>query len=272
MPKRIPILFLICITFLNFKGNAQPVDPNDVKYDRELCFGINMNSKAGLIGGIDIKYIKKRNPTTWTGINLEIVNVKHSKEIQVSSVNGSAFQLGKIAYLFSFRPQFVFEKQLFKKDFQDGIRTNFVLGIGPTFGLVKPYYIEYLRTKKVSFVEDGIVKDSNYTYSSYEAYDPQIHSTSFIAGSGGFFKGFNQTKLVMGINTKIGLNFEFSLFDEKITGLEVGYSFEAFTKNLRLHEVNERQQYFHAIYLVILFGNRYPAKNTSDLNGVTPYR
>jgi len=272
MYNKIILLFSICTLFLFYKGIAQPIDPNEVKYDRELCFGINMNSKAGLLGGIDIKYIKKRTPSTWTGFNLEIVNVKHSKEIQVSSVNGSAFQLGKIAYLFSIRPQYVFEKQLFKKDFQDGIRTNFVFGIGPTFGLVKPYYIEYLRKRKVSFIEDGIVKDSIQTYSSYEAYDPQVHSTSSIAGSGGFFRGFDKANLVMGINTKIGLNFEFSIFDEKITGLEVGYSFEAFSKNLKLHEVNERQQYFHAIYLVILFGNRYPAKTTSELDGVTPYR
>ncbi len=251
-------LLLYCLLSLVYISNAQLVDPKKINYDREISLGINMNTLGGLLAGINLRYIKKQNYRDWLNLSLDIVNTKHPKEIRVASATGSSFIYGKVNYLFSIRPQIGLERRLFRKDQQDGIRVHWVIAGGPTLGLLKPYYIEYLTEEKIG--------DTTYLVSENVAYDPQVHSSSQIAGPGGFFYGFDEMKAVLGINAKIGLNFEFGLFDERVTGLEVGFVGEAFTRNLQIHEVQQRQQFFGAVYLNLYFGTKFPESTSNKLN------
>lgn len=249
-------ILLYCLLSITVISNAQLVDPDKINYDREVTFGINMNTLGGLLAGINLRYITKQNYRDWLNLSLEIVNTKHPKEIRAASSAGSSFLLGKVNYLFSIRPQIGFERRLFRKDQQDGIRVHLVVAGGPTIGLLKPYYIEYITEQRIG--------DTTYLVAENVAYDPQVHSQSQIGGSGGFFYGFDEMKATLGFNAKVGLNFEFGLFDERVTGLEVGFTGEAFTRNLQIHEVPQRQQFFGAIYLNIYFGTKFPESTTNN--------
>lgn len=251
-------LLLYCLLSVAIASNAQLVDPKKIEYDKEFSFGINMNTMGGLLAGINLRYLKKQNYRDWLALSLDIVNTKHPKEIRVASNVGSSFLYGKVNYLFSIRPQIGLERRIFRKDEKDGIRVHWVISGGPTLGLLKPYYIEYVTEQRIG--------DTTYVVSENVAYDPQVHSSSQIAGAGGFFYGFDEMKAVLGINAKVGLNFEFGLFDERVTGIEVGFVGEAFTRNLVIHEVPQKQQYFGAIYLNIYFGSKFAKTSSNKLN------
>ena len=110
-------------------------------YSSEVIWGINKNTNGGLIGGFILKYGREINNGFFETFGVELSNVKHPKEQRTQTANGSTFIWGKQNYLYAIRFQYGREKILFKKAPQQGVQINAHLSVGPTVGLVTPYYI-----------------------------------------------------------------------------------------------------------------------------------
>lgn len=234
-------IFLILCLLQAFPSIAQESDT--YSYSREFIWGISKNTNSGLIGGGAVKFSRSMGQDQFRTFGLEIVNVKHPKEIrQVSRTSGNTFILGKTNYLFSVRPQYGREWIVFKKAPQQGVQVNAILAGGPTIGVVMPYYVQYAESP---------TRTVTIPYSN----DPSIEPSRII-GSGNFFRGFSESSLAIGANIKASLAFEFGTFKNDVTGFEAGFQLEAFPNEIEIVPTPNPRRLFPSAFIMLFYGNR----------------
>ena len=122
-----------------------------------------------------------------------------------------------------------------------GVQINGIIAAGPSFGFIAPYYIEYYRN-------DQIFK---------EQYDPNIHDDQgSILGTGNLFQGVTQSKLAMGLNAKTSLTFEFGTIKSSVVGIETGFMFEVYTREIPIIPTAETTRYYPNAFISLYYGTR----------------
>ncbi|WP_460976377.1 hypothetical protein [Spirosoma knui] len=237
---------------------AQNTDAEDDDYQTETTFGITTNTNSGIVGGFAFRQSKQLSGTffglpQYRYLSVELVNVKHPKEIQ-SSVNsvGSRYISGKENYLFVLRPQYGREVKLFRRNSDEGIAVSGILAGGPSLGIIKPYYLE------VSY------GNSTRTVPASEVNGFQTATGEAVTGAGGFFQGLGESKLTVGLNLKAALSFELSAFRNNTTGVEIGFLTEIFPSKIVIipntdpaggRELGNRS-FFTSGYITLFFGSK----------------
>lgn len=232
------LVFSFCLAL---PSTAQESDT--YSYSREFIWGISKNTNSGLIAGGSIKFSRSIGKDRFRTFGLEIVNVKHPKEIRrVSRTSGNTFILGKTNYLFSIRPQYGREWIVFKKAPQQGVQVNAILAGGPTLGMIMPYYVQYAESP---------TRTVTIPYSN----DPRIEPSRII-GSGPFLRGFGESNLTVGLNVKASLAFEFGTFKNDVTGFEAGFQLEAFPNEIEIVPTANSRRLFPSAFIMLFYGNR----------------
>ncbi|MCH7408787.1 hypothetical protein MM239_05225 [Belliella sp. DSM 111904] len=230
------------LTMLSIVTFAQREDTGNYDYDRELFFGINKNTNGGLIGGFSIKAGYKIEEDKFQFFGLDLVNVKNPKEVRYNTVLGNSFIFGKSNYLYSIRPYYGREIVFFNKAPQQGVQISALAAVGPSIGIIAPYYIEYALSR-VETVR--------------EQYDPEVHQSRFnVLGPGRIFEGISNSEVAFGGNAKAALFFEFGTFKSSAVGLELGYQIEGFSKEIVLMPTTENRQIFQSAYFTLYYGFR----------------
>ena len=235
---------LLPLLFIGFAIDtfAQREDIGNYEYDKEYIFGVNKNTNGGLIGGFVFKAGTRISDDQFSFWSIELSNVKNPKEVRYNTVLGNSYIFGKSNYLYSIRPQYGREMVLFKKAPNQGVQVSALAAVGPSIGLIAPYYIEYALNRVETVTEQ---------------YDPEVHQSRFnILGTGSLFQGIGQSDLAIGANVKAALNFEFGVFRSNVTGLELGYMLEGFTKEIPLIPTAENRQLFQSVYFTFYYGFR----------------
>jgi hypothetical protein len=233
-------LILIILSLIAFPGMTQPAPSND--YGKEISWGITKATNSGLIGGAVMKYSIRHRNDAFHYFGLEIVNIKHPKEERYYSFTGNTYIYGKSNYLYSLRVHGGRSWTFFKKAPQQGVQIDGIVALGPSLGIVAPYYIEYLRT------DGNVVR---------EQYNPNIHyDQNNILGTGNLFQGIGESDLVFGLNSKVGVSFEFGTLKYNVFGLEVGFMMEAFTKKIPIIPTAEQDQIFPNSFVTLYYGSR----------------
>lgn len=239
-------------------SQAQRTDSEEDNYRTVTTFGITTNTNAGVIGGFAFRQSKLIDGTLFglpqsRYLNIELVNVKHPKELQSSANSvGSRFIEGKENYLFVLRPQYGREVKLFQRGADEGVAVNGILAAGPSLGIIKPYYVEVsygnaTRTVPASEV-NGFVTPTGET----------------VIGAGGFFQGLDKSTLTVGLNVKAALNFELSAFRSNTTGLEIGFLAEIFPSKVVIipntapggNRSDGNRSVFTSGYITLFFGSK----------------
>lgn len=241
------IAFAIALLISGFAAPAQ-AQSDDEPYSNELIYGINLNSNGGLLGGVFIRSAYSINENWLQFGGLEIVEVKHPKEYRLYSLRtGDSFIRGKQNSLFVIRPHYGRELILFRKAAESGVQVNAVGAIGPSIGLLAPYYIRYEYNGSTGGIPDVRT----------EQYDPELHpEEKYIEGSAGALTGLGESKINIGVHTKLGVSFEYGRYNESITGVEVGFMLEGYPKELVILPEAENRQLFTSVYLNIYYGRR----------------
>lgn len=228
-------------------------DSEDDDYQSVTTFGVTTNTNSGLLGGFVFRQ-SKRLAGTFLGrpqyryFAVEAVNVKHPKEVQQSvNFSGSRFTYGKENYLFVVRPQYGREISLFQRSADEGISINAVLAAGPSLGIIKPYYVE---------VNEGNNRTRIVPASSLNGRSGQPGTGAQPTGSGGFFRGFGESKLTVGANVKAALNFELSAFRNNTTGLEIGFLAELFPQQITIMTGADKRSFYSSGYITLFFGSK----------------
>ncbi len=237
--------FSICTILLAFIVSgafAQTQDSYD--YGSEFTWGVNKNTSGGLIGGLVFKKARKlKNERVLETFGLEIVNIKHPQEVRRNSIQtGNLFIYGKSNYLYSLRLQYGRDLILFKKAPQQGVEIKAVFAVGPSIGIVAPYYIEY-------FPEGG----GGFTIRA--PYNPNIN-VDYIAGTGRLFEGLGQSKITPGGNIKAALNFELGTLKSQVTGFEAGFLLDAYVKEVEMMPSTKNYSVFPTLFITLFYGSR----------------
>jgi hypothetical protein len=242
MTHLLKILFVFPFLILTVAVFAQRQEAGDYEYDKEVLFGINKNTNGGLIGGFSLKLGYRMDETKFQFFGLDLANVKNPKEVRYSSILGNSYIYGKSNYLYSIRPYYGRELILFKKAPQQGVQVSLLGAIGPTLGIIAPYYIEYA----ISRVETVRMQ-----------YDPEVNQSRFnILGPGRLFEGLGESEIAFGLNAKAAVNFEFGVFKSNVTAVELGYQFEGFNREIVLMPTTENRQLFQSVYFTFFYGFR----------------
>ena len=240
--NKLNFLLLLFSLLSSLPAKAQREDTGNYEYDKEYLLGINKNTNGGMIGGVALKVGTRIDDTQFAFFGLELANIKHPKEVKYSTVTGNNYIFGKSNYLYSIRPHYGREVILFKKAPNQGVQVSALGAVGPSIGLIAPYFIEYAINRVESVVEQ---------------YDPAIHQSRFnILGTGKLLEGIGQSELAVGGMAKAALYFEFGVFKSNVTGLEVGWQIEGYQKKIPLILREENRQLFQSAYFTFFFGFR----------------
>jgi hypothetical protein len=233
--------FLLCFCMFATNLVAQTQDSYD--YQSEFTWGINKNTYGGLIGGFVFKKARKLNERLLETFGLEIMNVKHPQEVrQNSQSTGNYFIYGKSNYLYALRFQYGRDLILFKKAPQQGVEIKAVTAIGPTLGIVAPYYIERQAD------QGGFV-------TIRQPYTPDIRPEE-IYGPGRLFEGLGDASLKVGANAKIALNFELGTVKSQVTGFEAGFLLDAYTSKVVIVPTAQNYSVFPTLFFTLFYGGR----------------
>ncbi len=244
--------FLILFALLQLPAFAQSAESEGrIDYEKEFLAGVNFNTNGGLIGGFMLRYSRQlyEKKNQFHNFGFEVGIVKHPKEIRYASQqSGGTFIAYKKNHLVVLRPTYGREFVLFHKGNEDGVQLDFILNAGLSFGVLTPYFIQYQQGTETVLVP----------------YDPvETPDINLVINSSGYTTGLGQSKIVPGIHLRTGFSFEYGHFSNKVTGLEVGFLFEAFTKKMVMMEAPasygssfHNNQFFSSIYLIIFYGGR----------------
>lgn len=210
--------------------------------EKEAQWGISKNSWGGLIGGGVLKFSNKVSNSLYRTIGFELVNIKHPKENKYSSPlgYGRTFIWGKKNYFFSFRAQYGREVVLFSKKDQQGIRINAQLAVGPSIGILMPYYIKYSRNNRMEI----------------ENFNSATQTFNNVMGSASFFEGINELKIRPGLNLKAALNFEFGT-KKSSTAIEIGFLADAYPKKIVIMPTADNYSVYPTAFITLLYGRKY---------------
>lgn len=241
---KLTLIFLIC-SGLTLSALAQTKDSYD--YNSEFTWGINKNTSGGLIGGFTFKKARKINDNLLESYGLEIMNVKHPQEVRRNAeATGNPFIYGKSNYLYALRIQYGRDLIVFKKAPQQGVEIKLVTAVGPSIGILAPYYIE----RKIT--------PDNFYITVNEQYDPNnpYHTFDNILGTGNLFQGIGNSKIEMGANAKVGFNFELGTVKQQVTGFEVGFLVDAYINKIILMPTSFNRSVFPTLYFTLFYGSR----------------
>lgn len=199
-------------------------DDDIEKYTSLSSIGVTTNTNSGILGGVVLRNSQSL-PGTLFGkqqfryLALEIVNVKHPKELSFQNSAGSRITFGKQNYLFVLRPEYGRELMFFSRHADEGISISGILAAGPSIGIEKPYLVA------------GQDRPS-------------------------LLQGFDRAKLVPGLHVKAALSFELSAFRDNMTGLEIGFVAETFSRKIIIMPLAENRSFFTSGYVTLYFGSK----------------
>ena len=232
------VLRAILVTLLiacPFVGNGQSAN-------REFSYGVNINSDSYFIGGFDVRL--KYN---WNSFyNFEVVNIKHPNEFRIipgatgNNILGQrAFIVGKNNYLISFRFQWGREIPFFQPAENNGVRISGILAGGASIGLVKPYYIKYLKPS-----EEVVIEQFSWN----------AHNINRVQGPLGLFYGLENSTIRPGLNIKGGVLFEYLSLGKTKVNIEAGALLEFFAQRIELIEFAEQKFMYPSVYVILSIG------------------
>ncbi|MFD2033169.1 hypothetical protein ACFSKL_00120 [Belliella marina] len=242
MTKGLKYIISGLFIFVCLSSYGQREDAGNYEYDREVFFGLNKNTNGGLIGGASMKFGFRIDDTNFQFFGIDLANVKNPKEVRYNTILGNSYIFGKSNYLYSIRPYYGREVIFFNKAPQQGVQISALAAIGPSIGLIAPYYVEYAL---------------NNVESVREQYNPEVHqSRGNFLGPGRIFEGLGESEIAFGGNAKAALFFEFGSFRSSVIGLELGYQLEGFTKEIELMPTTENRQFYQSAYFTLYYGFR----------------
>lgn len=233
-----------------------------IVYNREFSVNFKLHTQ-GYSFGVDIGRLKTYYRTQFYSI--EIGEIKHPKEFRqsfegrnpVTNQIARAFIFGKANNFIPLRVGFGETRYLSEKAKRKGLAIGVSYAVGPSLGILKPYYLDLLRDRN----------DGSNQYISSERYSG-TNDTIFlniykVFGSSGFAKGLGQVQLMPGAHAKFAVHFDWGAFDEFVKALDAGIMLDLYFKKVPIMVDSplvtnaENKPFFVNLYLNLQLGKRW---------------
>lgn len=238
------------------QGLASSSSNDEPSYQKEFTYGVNFNTRGGLIGGVSVRSTRVLNQDWSRFWSIEAVEIKHPKEQKGVTRYGGTLVAGKSNYFFAIRPSVGLQRVVFRKAPESGVQVNVLASAGPSIGLLMPYFISYDYDQNPGRPA-GVADIRN------EQYDPNIHNVpDRFVDRAPLFSGAGETKPLIGAHLRGALSFEYGRYRDAVAGVEVGFLLEAYTKDpviIRAPMVSDKDlndQFLPSVYLTLYLGSR----------------
>lgn len=257
MRKLFLILIAFTISFTSFsqKNKKQRKEENRKRIDaliKQEEEGVIVYERQTAFGG---KLI-----SNGYGIFMEIGRAKSVKKAMLYQLEFSEYKSPKEekqSNLYNFSTPFIFGKQNFfypvklgvqqqilfgNKSNKNGVSITGNFGGGISVGLLRPYYVQLNTTGK---------------YVKYDSPDSlKFLDPSLISAGPGFSKGWSDLTVTPGAYVKTSLRFDYGMYNELISALEVGITGDFYSKKIPLTVRTPGKQFFFTGYVAFIFGKR----------------
>lgn len=241
-------ILIFLTTFATLAFAQKPADDGRfVNYRSDAVGGIIIHGEGW--GGC-FKYGKQLTYNKRLNFSLELVSMHHPKEIKVFNPNfddGKGYFYGKLNSLFMLRPGIGLTRIYFEKLREKGVEISLNYSIGPSFGLLKPVYLQIINPTNDPFL---------FTFTD-ERYNPSFHTVDNIYGRSKGSKGLGETKINPGAFAKFGIQFEYANEDDVIRAIELGSLLDFYFVPVELMTQNKANNFFISIYLKLFLGRKY---------------
>lgn len=249
MPSRSVLLILLLVMACPVLAQQTIYEETRVPYRREIYGGFMLHGDGW---GAHFHHAKYRTATDRRLLSVEVVSMKHPKEVKSFNPyyeDSRGYFYGKVNAFVILRPTYGRKVQITDKIRRSGVELNYLWGIGPSIGFLKPVYLE-------------IGKPDNIPYETFviERYDPSKHNVQNIYGRASWLNGLGETSLRPGVFGRAALNFEYSGHTTGIKAIEVGATMDAFPVMVPIMaelEGVENKQFFLEFYIAVQFGKKY---------------
>ena len=243
MIKTLAYIFIYLTTTLSF---AQEIETGSTKLllTKDFQFGLNFNT----IGwGMSFEMAKQITHKHKRVFGFTLTNISHQKEMKIVGTSGSkGYYFGKINSLLALRLCIGAKHLLYKAKRENGVEIHYKWNIGPSFGLIKPIYLE---------IDKGV--NGNISHFP-ERYDPAIHYSGVIHSSSSWYKGIGESSLKTGVFLKTGFDFNFAISRTSISGGELGLIVDYYPFNeIEILDKQTEQKVFVSLYLQFNLGKKY---------------
>lgn len=226
-------------------GQIAPPKKLDIENPNELNAGINLNTLGSLLGGVTFKFNKKTTLNKSHSFTLELVNIKHPKELRITnsgSKNNSSFIVGKYHHLLAMRTLYGKQFLFFDKAKDEGVELSLNTSAGIIWGFEKPYYV--------------LVEGSNTDSSGYHPYKT-VRAPDKITGQGNLFMGLSEAKLVPGFSGRLSAVAEFGIESNTPFGIEIGTQLDVFKRKIEILPYAGDKQFFVSAFIVAYMGLKW---------------
>lgn len=249
-------LSLLLLTVFVSEGQAQiaPKETVGFLYNKETTFNLRLATNKSFGFGMEWGRLRTYNKTKT--LSLGISEMKHPKEQRQNaapSVRRSSrpFVYGKQNSLFVLRSGWGLKRYYSEKAKQKGVAIGISYSIGPTLGLLKPYYLALNYPETGSY--SGRLLLQKYSASN----DSVFLDNSKILGAAPFTKGLSEISVLPGGTASIAYHMDWGAFDEMVKALEIGLTIDVFAKKAPIFVDNaQNQQVFFNFFLNLQFGKR----------------
>jgi hypothetical protein len=224
-------------------------------YNRETTFNFRLATNRSF--GFGMEWGKLRTYDKTKTIGLSISEMKHPKEQKQNAApsirrSSRPYVYGKRNSLFVLRSGWGKKRYFSEKAKQKGVAVGFSYSIGPTLGLLKPYYL-ILNLK--GDPSSGVGRTVLAKYSE-ENHDSFLDNT-LILGAAPFTKGLSELSVLPGGTAQIAYHMDWGAFDEMVKALEIGLSVDVFARKAPIFVGDEQnRQVFFNFFLNLQFGKR----------------
>ncbi len=242
--KNLLIIALAINSTLLLHGQGELNEQQKVFFRNEKSFAILLNSNGIGLSYRDAKRIDYLNKKFF---EIEAGTLKHPKEYKISnpySQTGS-FVFGKMNSTFYLRGSLGRQHEIFQKADLGGIAIRYFYSGGPVLALYKPIYYRVLYQNPNNLNEIQIREEK---FESSFSLPQEIYSKA------SFFKGIGETRVMPGLFTKAGFNFEYSKEDKVIHAIELGGQINAFPKEIPIMAGDQNKALFFSLFVSYRFG------------------
>lgn len=241
-------LALWMVSLSSVMGQFDPETADRLSFRKTaLGFGAHI-STAGI--GIDVQYFKRPSEQwEWT-ILFRAASISDSRERRIKSIysdqGGKDFIYDKLNYAYTVSLLYGWQRTLFNLDPYNQTTIKTGLAIGPTLGILKPYYL------------DVAVNVGNNVYELRSLpYDPNTMAFTDIVGEGNFSLGTDELKYAPGLTMRWNTMFNLGGSKAKIRAVNVGFDVHYFFDKFRIMATSENRQLYVIGFVGILFGSSY---------------
>lgn len=234
------VAFNVWLLSLNGQGDLD--EQQKIFFRNEKSFGIQLNTD-GI--GFSYRTAKRTDYLNKNIIEYEFGTLKHPKEYKLSNpyTQGTSFVFGKLNIPIYIRASIGRQHELYRKADLGGVAIRLFYSGGPALSVYKPIYYKVIYP--VSLTE-FLIREEKFSTS--------IAIPQEIWGRASFTKGLGETRVMPGIYTKAGFNFEYSKEDKVIHAIEVGASLSAYLKEIPIMASSDNKSVFFSLFASYRFG------------------